>query len=158
MATGCVKTAPATSQVAAFRACSEWCRERRPQAGNPSLRSLLPGRPSSRSTRRMCTGVDIVPTRMASFGSDSACASRGHSRSLRGAGWCVPRADHGGHRGGDSDCAPDGHTRSLRGENVVFIVPQIVKVIEDAIPICASKRTFANELWCRQSISPCHRS
>ena len=68
------------------------------------------------------------------------------------------RADHGGHRGGDSACAPDGHTRSLRGENVVFIVPQIVKVIEDAIPLCASNRTFANELWCRQSISQNSRS
>ena len=142
MATGCVKTAPATSQVAAFRACSEWCRERRPSAGNSSLRSLLPGRPSSRSTRRRCIGADIVPTRMASSGSDSACASRGHSRSHRGAGWCVHRADHGGHRGGDtgsdSACA-----RPLGGAGSSARPPV---------------RTFANELWCRQSISPCSRS
>ena len=76
-----------------------------------SLRTLLPPKPPSRSTRRRCSiGADIVPTAMVLRGSDSACAPEGHSRSLRDRK--VPKII-GGQRGRDTACAPEGHPDRL---------------------------------------------
>ena len=141
MATGCVKTARAAVELAAFGACSGAENDGHQQGTLPCVLCFHEGRRREARGAGGALARTSCPRQWHRVEAIQLCASRGRIQDRfveQDDGFPVQIME-------DSVEAirllpQKGYTRSLRGEKVVFNVPQIMKDIADVMPVCASKK------------------